>query len=215
MARRKDDTLRERLVDAATAVFAEQGFRAASLAAIGRRAGVTKGGVYFHFRSKEALFFAVLDHWQGALRDALSAALAEGSAAQALRAHVRSYLTFHFAHPEAGHLLRVLATELRGGFTAELRADQGLASRTLRARIRDLLAQGAHDGSLFTGDPALTGFALAAALEGIVHQWLGSPRDAAPFCHADTLAEALVEPYATGVVRRSAPAAHAEFEPPF
>lgn len=215
MARPKDDTLRARLMAAATTVFAEQGFRAANLEVIGRRAGVTKGGVYFHFRSKEALFFAVLDHWQGALRDALATAPAGASAAEALRNHVRTWLAFHFEHPDAGHVLRVLAAELRSGFTTELRADRGVAQRAQRARIRDLFAQGAQDGSLFTGDPALAAFALAAALEGIVHQWLASPRDAAPFCHAGALAEALVAPYATGVVHRAAVEGGREFVPPF
>ena len=52
----------QRLIDGAGPVFADLGFAAASMAGIGERVGVTKGGVYFHFRTTEDLFFAVVEH---------------------------------------------------------------------------------------------------------------------------------------------------------
>jgi AcrR family transcriptional regulator len=48
------------LLDAAQAVFAEDGLRAASLRAIARRAGCDPALIYYHFASKEALFAALL-----------------------------------------------------------------------------------------------------------------------------------------------------------
>ena len=42
-------------------MFAEQGFRGASVAGIVRRAGLSKGALYWHFDSKEDLFFALLE----------------------------------------------------------------------------------------------------------------------------------------------------------
>ncbi|MCX5381243.1 ScbR family autoregulator-binding transcription factor [Streptomyces sp. NBC_00091] len=50
---------RESLVLAAAEVFAEEGFAAASIAAISERAGVTSGAVQFHFDGKPALARAV------------------------------------------------------------------------------------------------------------------------------------------------------------
>ena len=64
MPRPADATLRERLIAAATAEFAEGGYAGSTLDGIAARAGVTKGGIYFHFAGKEELFFAVLDHWR-------------------------------------------------------------------------------------------------------------------------------------------------------
>ncbi len=61
MARIPDPHLRARLIDAATEEFAMLGYAGATLDGIAARAGVTKGGVYFHFDGKEELFFAVLD----------------------------------------------------------------------------------------------------------------------------------------------------------
>ena len=48
------------LLDAAQAVFAQEGLQAASLRAIARKAGCDAALIYYHFASKEALFQAVL-----------------------------------------------------------------------------------------------------------------------------------------------------------
>lgn len=50
----------DQILDAAQAVFAEDGLRAASLRAIARRAGCDPALIYYHFGSKEALFAALL-----------------------------------------------------------------------------------------------------------------------------------------------------------
>jgi len=47
------------LLDAAAKAFTLYGFAAASIDAIVAQIGVTKGSVYYHYRSKSALFFAV------------------------------------------------------------------------------------------------------------------------------------------------------------
>jgi AcrR family transcriptional regulator len=54
-------TARERLLDAAAQVFAERGYRAASVEEIATAAGVTKGAVYWSFKGKEDLFFALIN----------------------------------------------------------------------------------------------------------------------------------------------------------
>ncbi|MCG8391944.1 MAG: TetR family transcriptional regulator [Pseudomonadales bacterium] len=50
---------RAQIIDAAAAFFETQRFEAISLAAIARRAGVTKAALYRYFPSKEALFLAL------------------------------------------------------------------------------------------------------------------------------------------------------------
>ncbi|MFJ6761005.1 MULTISPECIES: ScbR family autoregulator-binding transcription factor [unclassified Streptomyces] len=59
---------RETLIRAAAEVFSEQGFVTASIAAISRRAGVSAGGLHFHFESKTALARAVEDRASQAVR---------------------------------------------------------------------------------------------------------------------------------------------------
>ncbi|MFJ1750760.1 ScbR family autoregulator-binding transcription factor [Streptomyces sp. NPDC088116] len=52
---------RAAILEAAGAVFDEYGYSSTTLAMVLRRAQVTKGALYFHFPSKEALAQAVLD----------------------------------------------------------------------------------------------------------------------------------------------------------
>jgi len=52
---------RQRLLEAARAVFARRGFAASSLDEVAEEAGLTKGAVYSNFANKEDLVLAVLD----------------------------------------------------------------------------------------------------------------------------------------------------------
>jgi AcrR family transcriptional regulator len=201
MPRPADPRLRERLIEAATTEFAESGYGGATLEAIAARADVTKGGLYFHFAGKEELFFAVLDHWRERRRRMLRVPVAgEHPAAATLIAFLAAYLSFHFREPAAARLQRVLATELRGGFTARLREDDRQERRWLRANVRELLVLGVQDGSLSCGDPALVAFLLVASVIGVIEQWQTAAADVEAHCHQEHLAAALVAPFATGAV---------------
>lgn len=53
-----DDALldrRRQLIDITAELFAEQGYKATTVRAIGRKAGVLSGSLYYHFDSKEAI----------------------------------------------------------------------------------------------------------------------------------------------------------------
>src|SRR5688500_11779761 len=49
------------LIHAATSLFAERGYRGTSVQAIGERAGVSRGSIFWHFGSKEGLLWAVVE----------------------------------------------------------------------------------------------------------------------------------------------------------
>lgn len=59
MAERVEVTTRQRLVHAARGLLEEDGYAAASVAAIAQRAGVSSGALYRHFPSKSKLFVEV------------------------------------------------------------------------------------------------------------------------------------------------------------
>lgn len=219
MPKPKDESLRLQLVEAASREFAEKGFAGASMTGIGELIGVTKGGVYFHFRSKEDLFFAVVEHW----RDAHRTLLSEGGEGEpvTLRSFLVGYLRFHFAHPEVFGLLRVLASEMRGRFTTQVREDHQATLRAVRVRIRELLMQGSQDGKLFTTDPALGTFVLAATVEGVLSLVSSTPRDVEPFRHPESIVDFLLAPYETvtrtgaAAPRTAAEGEGLDFLPPF
>jgi TetR/AcrR family transcriptional regulator, fatty acid metabolism regulator protein len=54
-------TRQERILDAALDVFAEQGYQQATVDDIASSARTSKGGIYFHFPGKDAIFLALLD----------------------------------------------------------------------------------------------------------------------------------------------------------
>jgi AcrR family transcriptional regulator len=60
--RRKDpQKVRAALIDATVAMIAEQGLARVTVDAVAKAAGVTKGGLFHHFPSKQALIDGVLD----------------------------------------------------------------------------------------------------------------------------------------------------------
>jgi AcrR family transcriptional regulator len=67
-------TPRDRILDAAMTVFRRHGFRRSSIEQAAEAAGLTRQALYHHFKSKEALFRAVLERLH-------ESALAAGSAA--------------------------------------------------------------------------------------------------------------------------------------
>lgn len=52
---------RQRIIDDATTLFARDGYEATSITSVLNRTGLSRGALYHHFDSKEALFDAVLD----------------------------------------------------------------------------------------------------------------------------------------------------------
>jgi AcrR family transcriptional regulator len=67
--RRANPDSHEALVDAARDEFARCGVDGARVEDIARRAGVSKGAFYLHFRSKEAVFREILQRFLGVLAD--------------------------------------------------------------------------------------------------------------------------------------------------
>src|SRR4051795_11788412 len=58
LAAETDGAKRRQIIEGARAVFLAQGFDAASMGEIARKAGVSKGTLYVYFDSKEKLFEA-------------------------------------------------------------------------------------------------------------------------------------------------------------
>jgi AcrR family transcriptional regulator len=69
MPRLPDPSAHQALVESARAEFARRGIEGARVEDIARRAGVSKGAFYLHFRSKEAAFREILLRFLGVLED--------------------------------------------------------------------------------------------------------------------------------------------------
>ncbi|TDE98938.1 TetR/AcrR family transcriptional regulator [Occultella glacieicola] len=78
-------TARERIVDALERVLIEEGPAAATLEHVAEGAGVSKGGLLYHFGSKEALFEGLLGRLTDSSQDPAPATDARGAITEYLR----------------------------------------------------------------------------------------------------------------------------------
>jgi TetR/AcrR family transcriptional repressor of nem operon len=83
-------TKRERLVDAAGALFQEQGFQRTTLAEVADSARVPLGNVYYWFRTKDALLDAVIDAYELEIGRSLASHEKRDGPARRLKALIRS-----------------------------------------------------------------------------------------------------------------------------
>lgn len=81
-----------RILDVASAHFAEHGYAAASVDDIARAAGVTRGAVYHHYSTKPLLFAAVAAAQQQLVADAIVTATADSTPVAALRDGSHAFL---------------------------------------------------------------------------------------------------------------------------
>jgi AcrR family transcriptional regulator len=89
---------RERLVEAARAVFREQGYDA-SLDEVAKRAGVGAGTLYRHFPNRESLLDAIMQSWVDRVNDAADKVLLhEGTPRELLLAWFEAYVALISMH---------------------------------------------------------------------------------------------------------------------
>ena len=104
---------RARIVEQASALLRERGIDGIGVAEIMRQAGLTHGGFYAHFDSKEALVEDALVKALDDTRDTLAHHAATLPPAQRLEAIVRSYLSrSHRDAPGSGCALAALGSEI-------------------------------------------------------------------------------------------------------
>ena len=57
-------TRKEAILLTATKMFSEKGYRTTSMSEVAKAAGVADGTIFYHFKTKEDLFVAVLEHFK-------------------------------------------------------------------------------------------------------------------------------------------------------
>jgi len=103
---------REVIVGAATGLFAERGYRGASVDEIARRSGVTPPVVYEHFSSKRELYRELLERHFAELREIWREHFAvEGPAEQRVARSFDAWFAYVEAHPFAGRVLFRYSTD--------------------------------------------------------------------------------------------------------
>ena len=169
---------RDRILDAATKVFAKHGFFSAQVADVAKRAGVAAGTVYLYFNSKDDLLLSLFDR---TMRDAI----ADGRSALDALGHTATPIERlrHIAHVHLARLGR--DRQLATVFQVELRQSTKfmtqLSTSSLRdylSLLRDVIIDGQQTGQ-FRQDlnPTLAAKVIFGALDEMATNWILSERD--------------------------------------
>jgi len=143
------DATRDRLLDAAAAVFAEKGYDRAGVQEIARRAGLTTGAIYGRFAGKADLLQAAIEsHTTDELDELFAQHRFEGHASDILRT-VGSHLVMEDC-PDADHAEGALLLE---AFVAarrdpEVRAQLERLIEDRASVLADLVEEAKLDGSI-------------------------------------------------------------------
>lgn len=163
------------MLDAAIHLMAERGFEATTLAAVGERAGYSRGLAHHHFGSKADLFAGVIRSLSARLAPELERALDGSSGVASLLAFVEVHRRFCESEPEIARALFVLwcqslivESSLREAAVGDLLGH--------RALVRDIIAEGIRSGAIRSdADAEAEAVQFCGTLFGLTLQWLIDP----------------------------------------
>jgi TetR/AcrR family fatty acid metabolism transcriptional regulator len=162
-------TRRERLLDAALEVFAARGYNESAIDEIARASETSKGGLYFHFPSKQALFLALLDQANAALLERVAAAMAaEPDPLARGEAALREVLRVFGDHRLLAHLLLIEAVGAGKEFSLKLNEIHAAFASLIAGCLDEAVAQ----GQIPPLDAQLVAHAWYGAVNQTVLRWL-------------------------------------------
>ncbi len=166
----------EALLDAAADLIAEGGLASMTFAAIGDRAGYSRGLVTARFGSKAGLVDALIRRVFGLLRNAEAVPLARGGRGlDALVGLIRAISELTATNPRDVRALMALMFEAPGA-DPELRRRMSQFHEAMRVDIAHALRRGIDDGSVRSDvDPDVGAYFVVALVRGVDYQWLLDP----------------------------------------
>jgi AcrR family transcriptional regulator len=188
------DVKREAVIRAAARAFNARGYHNTSIDEIAAALNVTKPTIYYYVANKEQLLLeCILTGLERVLEPFRQPRQPDVSARERLNETIRHYAEA-IASEFGGCMVRAEDLGLSPPSIARIKKlkveiDHG---------IRQLLDEGAHDGSINTHDPKMTAFALAGALNWIAH-WYRENQSMS----AAEIAEAFVRIFNLGLAPRS------------
>jgi TetR/AcrR family transcriptional regulator, fatty acid metabolism regulator protein len=166
---RDKEATRQRLLDAAEQVFAEKGYHGAAVDDIIRASDSSKGGFYFHFPNKQAIFLALVDALTPRLAASIDRAIAaEGDPIAQLDAALRTVLDLFARHRRLSKILLVEAVGLGHGFDEKLMRTRGEFARMIQIYLDRAVAAGV----IAPQDTVTISWAWFGAINEIVVRWL-------------------------------------------
>lgn len=178
---------RERILNAATELFAAKGYHGTSVAEIGDRADIKRGALYYHINSKEELLFEVIrPHIEASLGVEEPILEADLDVVGKFRALARAHLRVIVDHRQEIAIVLRDSDSLTPERRAELRAMQA----QVQAGWQSVVDEGAASGVFRSADPALVQGILS--MLNMVFSWHRESKDLSPEDLADLYSDLLL-----------------------
>lgn len=160
---------RQRILDAALRVFSRRGYRDAVVDEIADQSGTSKGGVYFHFPGKQAIFLALLDRTAQRLLDKIEEAIASqedpiAKADAALLAVLRTFAS----HRALARLFMVEALGAGREFHQRMLEIHDEFARVIQRHLDEAIEQGVIESV----DTEIASRAWFGALNEVITSWV-------------------------------------------
>ncbi|MEY9214945.1 TetR family transcriptional regulator [Thermobifida halotolerans] len=151
---------RAQIIEVATALFREKGYHVTSLDDIADRIGFTKPAIYYYFKSKEDVLFAIVN---GIVDEALERfhAIAEGPGSPGERVH--ALLVEHTRTILRNLDANTVFYNERGLLSPEREKEMRKREREYTEVMQRLYAEGVANGELLDVDPAVATATLLGA----------------------------------------------------
>jgi AcrR family transcriptional regulator len=164
--------VRQAMLDAAEALFLEQGYQGFSMRQVAERIGYSATALYLHFANKDDLLFTVADEGFVRFGDQLRAAAAPATdPLQRLEQLGRAYVAFGLANPTSYRLMFIE----RADFLLGCRAGEDTPRVSTLGIVEQTIREGIATGALGPGDPAVLADALWTAVHGVVALHIAMP----------------------------------------
>jgi AcrR family transcriptional regulator len=157
-------TTRDRILDAARALFENEGPAALSMRRVADAVGITPMAIYRHFANREALLKQISDDAFAAAARQWSEKTQHPDIFHALRHSMENYLDYALEHPHLFDYSFGTARDDARKFPEDFRARR---SPTLNV-VADLLVRGMQAGLLRDGDPWDLAMVLWAQAHGLI-----------------------------------------------
>ncbi len=163
--RRTGDESRQRILAAASDVFAAYGFEKASVREVAGRAGISVGGIYLYFRTKEELYTGLMRSQMDEFLDRIELLRTE-IPLTALRKLIDLYMEI------AVTKTRMLSTSIKEYDLEFKRPIRDVFFRAQHRIIAAVLKRGMRDGSLRPMDCSATALMILVTLRGAILGYL-------------------------------------------
>ena len=160
---RQDESVRHRLLDAASRLFAQKGYAATTVREIVEAAGVTKPVLYYYFTNKEGIYLELMRHALGHAEAVIESALESSDSA---RARIEQLCDRTFALMlEHLDFVRVMDSIYYGPPQGAPFFDFDAFHRGFENAVCTLVEEGMESGELRSGDAEVVSWAILGALD--------------------------------------------------